>query len=155
MKLSWSHEGQNKKFSSLLVHAIIKETQFRSFSVKVPLFTKRLRDLFLERSEIVPRQSDGRPEGSHNKQLILSHRKKWPELGFLDYDTLDYIGGLIYRGLLYSAQNIVKKDPGRARQNSLATAGTNFTKPGAQNKGDLCTRCQKGVEEERRNMGTR
>ena len=36
-------------------------------------------------------------------------------------------------------QNIVKKDPGRARQNSLATAGTNFTKPGAQNKGDLCT----------------
>ena len=55
---------------------IAKETQFRSFSVKVPLFTKRLRDLFLERSEIVPRQSDGRPEGSHNKQLILSHRKK-------------------------------------------------------------------------------
>ena len=36
-------------------------------------------------------------------------------------------------------QNIVKKDPGRARQNSLATAGTNFTKPGAHNKGDLCT----------------
>ena len=55
---------------------IFKETQFRSFSVKVPLFSKRLRDLFLERSEIVPRQSDGRPEGSHNKQLILSHRKK-------------------------------------------------------------------------------
>ena len=27
--------------------------------------------------------------------------------------------------------NIVKKDPGRAGQNSLATAGTNFTKPGA------------------------
>ena len=44
----------------------------------------------------------------------------------------------LYRGLLYSAQNIVKKDPGRARQNSLATAQTNFTKPGAQNKGDLC-----------------
>ena len=35
--------------------------------------------------------------------------------------------------------NIVKKDPGRARRNSLATARTNFTKPGAQNKGDLCT----------------
>ena len=35
--------------------------------------------------------------------------------------------------------NIVKKDPGRARQSSLVTAGTNFTKPGAQNKGDLCT----------------
>ena len=34
--------------------------------------------------------------------------------------------------------NIFKKDPGRAKQNSLATAGTNFTKPGAQNKGDLC-----------------
>ena len=59
-----------------LGYDITKETQFRSFSVKVPLFTKRLRDLFLERSEIVPRQSDGRPEGSHNKQLILFHRKK-------------------------------------------------------------------------------
>ena len=35
--------------------------------------------------------------------------------------------------------NTYKKDPGRARQSSLATAGTNFTKPGAQNKGDLCT----------------
>ena len=34
--------------------------------------------------------------------------------------------------------NIVKKDPGRARQNSLAIAGTNFIKLGAQNKGDLC-----------------
>ena len=33
---------------------------------------------------------------------------------------------------------MVKKDPGRARQNSLATAGTNFTKPGAHNKGALC-----------------
>ena len=33
--------------------------------------------------------------------------------------------------------NIVKKDPGRAGQNSLATAGTNFTKPGVHNKGDL------------------
>ena len=63
-------------FSCFLQLFMYKETQFRSFSVKVPLFTKRLRDLFLERSEIVPRQSDGRPEGSHNKQLILSHRKK-------------------------------------------------------------------------------
>ena len=36
--------------------------------------------------------------------------------------------------------SLVKKDPGRAKQNSLATAGTNFTKPGgAQNKVDLCT----------------
>ena len=34
--------------------------------------------------------------------------------------------------------NIVKKDPGRAGQKSLATAETNFTKPGAHNKGDLC-----------------
>ena len=34
--------------------------------------------------------------------------------------------------------NIVKKDPGRDRQNSLATARANFTKPGARNKGDLC-----------------
>ena len=45
----------------------------------------------------------------------------------------------MYSGLLYSAQNIVKKDPGRAMQNSLATAQTNFTQPGAQIKGDLCT----------------
>ena len=44
----------------------------------------------------------------------------------------------LYRGLLYSAQNTVKKDPGRARQNNVATAGTHFTKPGAYNKGDLC-----------------
>ena len=43
-----------------------------------------------------------------------------------------------YRGLLYSAQDILKKDPGRAKLKSLATAVANFTKPGAQNKGDLC-----------------
>ena len=49
-----------------------------------------------------------------------------------------YCGALVQRSPLFCA-NIVKKDPGRARQNSLATAGTNFTKPGAQNKGDLCT----------------
>ena len=36
----------------------------------------------------------------------------------------------IQRSPLFCA-NIVKKDPGRARQNSLATAGKNFTKPGA------------------------
>ena len=35
--------------------------------------------------------------------------------------------------------NTVKKDPARARQKSLATAGTNFTKHGAQNKGNLCS----------------
>ena len=36
----------------------------------------------------------------------------------------------IQRSPLFCA-NIVKKDPGRARQNSLATAGTNFSKAGA------------------------
>ena len=46
---------------------------------------------------------------------------------------------VLYRGLLYSARNIVKQDPGRARQKSLYTAIANFTKPGAQNKGDLCS----------------
>ena len=45
----------------------------------------------------------------------------------------------VFRGLLYSAQNIVKKDLGRAREISLATAGTNFTKPGAHNKVDVCS----------------
>ena len=77
--------GADGDGDSVFLSLIIKETQFRSFSVKVPLFTKRLRDLFLQRSEIVPRQSDGRPrpDGSHNKQLILSHRKKSPDLGFL------------------------------------------------------------------------
>ena len=43
-----------------------------------------------------------------------------------------------YRARLYSVQNTFKKDPGRTRQNSLATAGTHFTKPGAQNKVDPC-----------------
>ena len=32
----------------------------------------------------------------------------------------------IYRNLLYSAQNIVKKDPGRARQNSLDSLTLNI-----------------------------
>ena len=44
----------------------------------------------------------------------------------------------LQRSPLFCA-NIVKKDPGRAKQNSLATAGTKFTKPGAQNKVDLCS----------------
>ena len=35
-------------------------------------------------------------------------------------------------------KHTVKKDPSRAKQNSLATAGTNLAKPGAQNQGDLC-----------------
>ena len=47
-------------------------------------------------------------------------------------------GMTLQRSTLFCA-NIVKKDPGRAKQNSLVTAHTNFTKPGAQNKGDLCT----------------
>ena len=46
----------------------------------------------------------------------------------------------IQRSPLFCA-NIVKKDPGRASQNSLATAGTNFIKPGALNKVDPCTGC--------------
>ena len=49
----------------------------------------------------------------------------------------------LYRGLLYFVQTIVKKDPGRARQNSLAAEEPNFTKPGTpgtHNKIDLCTR---------------
>ena len=44
-----------------------------------------------------------------------------------------------YRRSPLFCANIDKRDPGRARQNSLATAGTNFTKPGAQKKVDLCT----------------
>ena len=44
----------------------------------------------------------------------------------------------MYRGRLYVAQNTTKHYPGTARQNSLATAGTNLTKPGAQKKVDLC-----------------
>ena len=47
----------------------------------------------------------------------------------------------VQRSTLFCA-NIVKKDPGKARQNSLATAGTNFTKPGAHNKVHLCTMVQ-------------
>ena len=43
-----------------------------------------------------------------------------------------------YRRSPLFCANIDKKDPGRARQNSLATEGTNFTKPGAQNKVDPC-----------------
>ena len=59
--------------------------------------------------------------------------------GFIGFkDSPPYALKYSPRGLLYSVQNTFKKDPGRARQSSLATAGTNFTKPGAQNKGDLC-----------------
>ena len=37
----------------------------------------------------------------------------------------------MYREAQNGVQNIAKKDPGRVRQISLATAETNFTKPGA------------------------
>ena len=40
--------------------------------------------------------------------------------------------------------NTLKKDPGRARQNSLATAGINFTKPEAQNKVNPVNPCKFG-----------
>ena len=40
---------------------------------------------------------------------------------------LDVFPVFLYRDILYSVQNIVKKDPGRAEQSSLATAGKNFT----------------------------
>ena len=46
---------------------------------------------------------------------------------------------LVQRSPLFCA-NIVDKDPGRARQKSLATPETNFNKIGAQKKGELCTR---------------
>ena len=51
-----------------------------------------------------------------------------------------YFCTVVQRSPLFCA-NTFKKDPGRAGQKSLATAGTNFTKPGAHNKGDLCTHC--------------
>ena len=46
---------------------------------------------------------------------------------------------IVQKSPLFCANIVVNKDPARARQNSLATAGTNFTKLGAQNKGHLCT----------------
>ena len=63
--------------------------------------------------------------------------KNWVCLRKLHRSGLD-----VQRSPLFCA-NIVKKDPGRTRQNSLATAGTNFTKPGAHNKGDLCNKSAK------------
>ena len=35
--------------------------------------------------------------------------------------------------------NLAKQDPGRAKQNSQATAGTNFTKPRTSHLRDLCS----------------
>ena len=43
----------------------------------------------------------------------------------------------VKRSTLFCA-SIFKKDPGRAKQNSLAAAGTKFPKPGAHKKVDLC-----------------
>ena len=60
---------------------------------------------------------------------------------YLDLNRLsDYavISGLLLQRSPLLCANIVKKDLGKARQNSLATAEINFTKPGAHNKGDLC-----------------
>ena len=69
--------------------------------------------------------------------LHMSHRKlhKWRSVFALHFH---YFVSHLQRSPLFRA-NIVKKDPDGARQNSLATAGTNFTKPGAQNKVDPCT----------------
>ena len=36
-------------------------------------------------AEIVPRQTEQWPEGSHNKQLNFTYRKKSPDFGFLAY----------------------------------------------------------------------
>ena len=47
---------------------------------------------------------------------------------------------IVQRSPLFCA-NIVKKGPGRTRRNSLSTAGLNLSKPGAHNKGDLCSMC--------------
>ena len=60
--------------------------------------------------------------------------------------TIPHPSTYVQRSPLFCA-NTFKKDPGRARQTSLATAGTNFTKPGAHNKGDLCTANQSQVEQ--------
>ena len=61
----------------------------------------------------------------------------WPNNAGEDR-AFQYVKNKIQRSPLFCA-NTCKKDPGRTRRNSLATAATNFTKPGAQNKGDLCT----------------
>ena len=48
------------------------------------------------------------------------------------------VSHLSYTDRLYSAQSIFKKGPSRTRQNSQATAGTKFTKPGAHSRVDVC-----------------
>ena len=56
---------------------------------------------------------------------------------------LDELGKVILLGCdivkLFTEVYFFWRKKGRARQNSLATEGTNFTKPGAHNKVDLCT----------------
>ena len=68
--------------------------------------------------------------------ICIDFREMWIDTFYVGYPRMTK---LHYRGLFYSAQNIVKKEPGRARQNCLATAITNLTKPGAHNKVDLFT----------------
>ena len=60
-------------------------------------------------------------------QVLYSTVANWKE---------SWILNSYYRGAHNRVQNIVQKDPGRARPNSLATAGTNFTKLGVQKKAD-------------------
>ena len=73
----------------------------------------------------------------HSKVAISNH-SQW-QIAIFSLQAASFVLKkkiLMYRGLLYSAQDIVKKDPGRAKLKSLATAVANFTKPGAKNKGD-------------------
>ena len=77
---------------------------------------------------------------SVDQMYLLSRYICWP-YGFTRGDeTTQLICVCTERGFRTTLQrsplfcaNIVKKDPGRAKQNSLATAVTNFTKPGAHN----------------------
>ena len=46
---------------------------------------------------------------------------------------------MYYRARKNGLQNIVQKDPGRARLNSQGTAGRNFTKPCSSHFFGLCT----------------
>ena len=73
-----------------------------------------------------------RPQDDHRKWNNLLNGPHWPMQPILHFLQA------IYRVRLHFAQSTFKKDPGRARWNSLATEGTNFTKPGAQNKVDPC-----------------
>ena len=80
--------------------------------------------------------------GNHGMSYIISNLPKvatWRSKGFRIRPLIaEKTTKLLFRGTF--GHGVVKKDPGRASRNSLSTAGTNFTKPGAQNKGDLCIR---------------